>query len=296
MFGKWVNMKLQKSNKINDVFPGSKKLVEGDLPSQSFLLIGPSGIGKTIFCKQFIYNGLAKGESCIYLTTDESPLAIENSMKNFGFNISCDSNPCSFRVIDCYSWKLGGKSSSEFFVSNPTDLASISKNIESAWEDLGKIRLVLDSITGLISLSNHHQVYFSKFLQAIVAKIRRMDGNAIFTVAPEAHDQQFLSFLRLAFDGTLEMKTDESGEELKRLLRVFSLRGAKHKTHWTPFEITNNGIVLKNEQGLRCDMCSRQIEWDPIVEIVEGKKYQFDCQECAQTYKKFKSLYNGYFT
>ena len=46
-------------------------------------IIGPSGIGKTIFCKQFIYNGLAKGESCIYLTTDESPLAIENSMENF---------------------------------------------------------------------------------------------------------------------------------------------------------------------------------------------------------------------
>ena len=71
---------------------------------------------------------------------------------------------------------------------------------------------------------------------------------------------------------------------------------AKHKTHWTPFEIKSKGIVLKNEQGLRCDMCSRQIEWDPIVEIVEGKKYQFDSRECAQTYKKFKSLYNRYFT
>ena len=126
---------------------------------------------------------------------------------------------------------MGGNSSSEFVVRDPTDLVSISKNIENAWKDLGKIRLVLDSITGLISLSNHHQIYFSKFLQAIVAKIRRLDGNAIFTVAPEAQDQQFLSFLRLAFDETLEMKTDESGKDLKRLLRVFSLRGAKHKTN-----------------------------------------------------------------
>jgi len=283
------------SKKFCDVFPGSKQLVEGNLPSQSFLLMGPSGIGKTIFCKQFISNGLAKGESCIYLTTDESPSAIENSMKDFGFNVSCDSTQCSFRVIDCYSWKLGGNSSSEFAVRDPTDLVSISKNIENAWKDLGKIRLVLDSITGLTSLSNHHQIYFSKFLQAIVAKIRRLDGNAIFTVAPEAHDPQFMSFLRLAFDGTLEMKTDESGKELKRLLRVFSLRGAKHKTNWTPFEITNKGIFLRNENALRCDMCSRQIEWEPIVEIVEGKKYNFDSKECAQTYKKFKSLYNGYF-
>lgn len=281
--------------KNNDVFPGSKKLVEGDLPSQSFLLMGPSGIGKTIFCKQFICNGLLKGESCIYLTTDESPKSIENSMKNFGFNISCDLTNCSFKIIDCYSWKLGGKSSSKYAISNPTDLVSISKNIENAWKELGKIRFVLDSITGLTSLSNHHQIYFSKFLQAIVAKIRRMDGNAIFTVAPEAHNQQFMSFLRLAFDGTLEMKTDETGKDLKRLLRVFSLRGAKHKTNWTPFEITNKGIILKNEKALRCDMCSRQIEWEPIEEIVEGKKYHFDSQDCAKTYKKFKSLYDGYF-
>jgi hypothetical protein len=91
------------------------------------------------------------------------------------------------------------------------------------------------------------------------------------------------------------MKFDQTGKEIKRLLRVFSLRGANHKTNWTPFDITDNGIKLKNEKGLRCDMCSKQIEWEPITEIVEGKEYHFDCQECAQTYKKFKSLYDGYF-
>ena len=91
------------------------------------------------------------------------------------------------------------------------------------------------------------------------------------------------------------MKTDESGKDIKRLLRVFSLRGAKHKTNWIPFEITTKGIYLQHEKALRCDMCSRQIEWEPIEEIVEGKKYRFDSQECAKTYKKFKSLYNGYF-
>ena len=289
------NLESSPKNPCSDIFPGSNKLVEGQVPAQSFLLIGQSGIGKTIFCKQFIYNGLLNGESCIYLSTDESPEDIENSMKNFGFNLSCNLNDCSFKIIDCYSWKLGAKSTSEFAVQNPTDLVSISKKIEEAWKDLGKIRLVLDSITGLISLSNHHQIYFSKFLQAIVAKLRRMDGNAIFTVAPEAHDQQFMSFLRLAFDGTIEMKTDETGRDLKRLLRVFSLRGAKHKTNWTPFEITNKGIILKYEKALRCDMCSRQIEWEPIFEIIEGKECKFDTHDCAKTYKKFKSLYDGYF-
>ena len=69
-----------------DVFPGSSKLVE-EVPSASLLLLGPSGIGKTIFCKQFLFNGLIIDEPCIYVTTDESPEEIGKSMKSFGFDI-----------------------------------------------------------------------------------------------------------------------------------------------------------------------------------------------------------------
>jgi KaiC/GvpD/RAD55 family RecA-like ATPase len=104
-----------------------------------------------------------------------------------------------------------------------------------------------------------------------------------------------MSFLRSIFDGTLEMKEDESGKEIKRLLRIFSLKGAKHKTHWTPFEITNSGIIVKNEFELRCVMCSRLIEREPHVEIFGDKKYNFDSLKCANTYKKLKSLYGEYF-
>ena len=53
-FGEEKDMKSPKSIKHSELFPGSKKLVEGGLPSQSLLLLGQSGIGKTIFCKQFI--------------------------------------------------------------------------------------------------------------------------------------------------------------------------------------------------------------------------------------------------
>jgi KaiC/GvpD/RAD55 family RecA-like ATPase len=212
-------------------------------------------------------------------------------MKSLGFDIEPYKKSGMFRIIDCYSWKLRGKSSSEFAVSNPADLVTISIAIDKARQGLKKIRLVLDSVTGLTSICNHNVTVFSKFLQIVVARIRLMDGNAIFTAAPEAHDQQFLSFLRLTFDGTLEMKEDESGKEIIRLLRIFSLKGAKHKTYWTPFEITNKGIVVKREIELRCVMCSKLIEWEPHVEIVGGNKYSFDSPRCASTYKKLKSLY-----
>jgi len=282
-----------------DVFPGSRRLVEGEMPLASLFLMGPSGIGKTIFAKQFLFNGLVNGEIGIYLSTDESPERIQESMKKLGFNIDTYVDNGTFRIIDCYSWKIGGKSCSKYCVSNPDNLATVSVAIDRARQDLKKTRLVLDSITGLMSFCSHNLTFFSKFLQVIVAKTRASESNAIFIAASDAHDQIFMSYMREIFDGTLEMKMEtkksESGEEIKRLLRLFSLKGAKHKTQWALFEITNKGILLKSEKEFRCVMCSRQIDWEPHLEIIEGKQYSFDSVECAATYKKLKALYGESF-
>jgi len=64
-----------------EIFPGSKSLVKGTVPSSSIVLIGPPGVGKTTFCKQFLFNGLLMDEPSIYVTTQESPEEIENSQK-----------------------------------------------------------------------------------------------------------------------------------------------------------------------------------------------------------------------
>jgi len=281
--------------KDTDVFPGSSILVEGKLPYASLLLIGPTGVGKTIFCKQFIHNGLVFGEPCVYLATDESPEEICKSMKRIGFDVEMHKRENHLRIIDCYSWKLGRQSQSDYVVSNPADFAVVMGTIDRAIHGLKNVRFVFDSITGLVSSCRHASDETSKFLQILVAKIRAAEGNAIFIVSPEAHDQQFMSILRQTFDGTLEMKEDETGKEIKRLLRVFSLKEAKHKTNWTPFEITNQGIVVKNDSELRCVMCSRLIRWEPVVEHIGEKQFNFDSLECAKTYRKLKSLYGENF-
>ncbi len=282
-----------------EVFPGSRKLVEGQAPPASLFLMGPSGIGKTIFSKQFIYNGLVNGEPGIYLSTDESPARIQESMKRFGMNVDTYMDNDTLRIIDCYSWKIGGKYCSKYCVSNPDNLAAVSMAIDKARRELKKTRFVLDSITGLMSFCDHNLRFFSKFLQVIVAQTRDLESNAIFLASSEAHDHVFLSYMREIFDGTLEMKMEtkktENEEEMKRLMRLFSLKGAKHKTQWAVFEITSKGIILKSDTDIRCVMCSKSIDWDPHSEIIEGKQYNFDSAECANTYKRLKALYGESF-
>jgi hypothetical protein len=104
-----------------------------------------------------------------------------------------------------------------------------------------------------------------------------------------------MNLLRIRFDGIIEMKIDESGSDIKRLLRIFSLKGARHSTEWTPFEITDRGIVMKRDIDTRCSLCGKLIDVMPIIERIDGKTYWFDTDECVTTYQKFKTLYGPYF-
>jgi KaiC/GvpD/RAD55 family RecA-like ATPase len=278
----------------SEIFPGSKRLVKGNVPSSSLLLIGPSGVGKTIFCKQFIYYGLLAGEPCVYVTASESPEELKNSMQNYGFNIIPYENNQMFRVIDCCSWRLGKRSSSDYSIGNQHDLlTAVSINIKKATKDLKNIRFVFDSISEITSMCNQDAVL--NFLQTLAGRLRLQGSKAIFTVASGAHPSYFMNLLRTMFDGILEMQIDESGNELKRLFRIFSLKGATHKTSWTTFEISSKGIRLRSEAGTRCTLCSKLIDWEPILMSIDGKKYPFDTIECYNTYKKFKSVYGNNF-
>jgi hypothetical protein len=53
--------------------------------------------------------------------------------------------------------------------------------------------------------------------------------------------------------------------------------------------------VKDNKVPLCCEMCSKPIEGQPYSEVIDEKSHNFDCKECAQTFKRFKSLYGEEF-
>ena len=147
-----------------EIFPGSNILVKGKIPPSSLLLIGPTGVGKTIFCKHFLYNGLLAGEPCIYVTTSETPEEIEVSMKSFGLDIEPYKETEMVRIIDACSWKLGRGSASEYAVDGQQNyLTSLSIIIKKARSNLRNVRLIFDSVSELTAIANKDAVL--KFLQ-----------------------------------------------------------------------------------------------------------------------------------
>jgi hypothetical protein len=52
--------------------------------------------------------------------------------------------------------------------------------------------------------------------------------------------------------------------------------------------------VLKTVESPLCATCQRKIKGKPYVELVGGKAYSFDSEECAKTYKRLKGVYGEY--
>jgi len=197
---------------LSNVFPGASKIVEGSVENGVWLLVGPTGVGKSNFAKQFIWEGLKDGVPSVYVVADESPDFAVRSMEKFGFDIKPYMKRGQVAVVDCYSPRVGIQPTSEF-AANPDDLNEVGVAIEKARRRFERLRLVIDSATSLVM--NSPPLQGQKIMQIVAARIRQ-SGSGILIMEEGIPDSNFLNFFRYIFDGVFEMKIVETGEALQR--------------------------------------------------------------------------------
>jgi hypothetical protein len=101
--------------------------------------------------------------------------------------------------------------------------------------------------------------------------------------------------------GRQEQVSFETKEELLRLahgiLRVGSTPQAPNLSEKTKLAkaVAEKTIAPSSETEFKCEMCTKLIKGQPFIELIGEKEHSFDCKECAQTYKKLKSIYGDKF-
>jgi len=66
---------------------GLDNIICGGMPKKSITLVsGPPGSGKSIFCFQFLYEGVKNGEKCLLLTLDKKAEGLLFQAKELGFD------------------------------------------------------------------------------------------------------------------------------------------------------------------------------------------------------------------
>jgi KaiC/GvpD/RAD55 family RecA-like ATPase len=218
--------------RISTGIPGLDPLIEGGFLENSVNLItGETGTGKTIFCAQFLWNGLQKGDSGLYITLEERPEDIKADSMMFGWDFDDFEKKGLCRIV----------------YHDPAQVNNLGSVIIDEIKNLKAKRLVIDS-TSLIGLNIQEPSQIRKLLLSIINIIKRT-GCAALLVSEIPEEHKALSRFgveEFVVDGVIILNYLEyASGELNRSLIIRKMRRTNHGTDIYPMNIGKNGVTIK---------------------------------------------------
>jgi KaiC/GvpD/RAD55 family RecA-like ATPase len=212
--------------------PGLDSLIGGGFLENSVNLVtGETGTGKTIFCSQFIWNGLQKGETGLYITLEEKPEDIKEDAMIFGWDFE----------------KFEKKGLCRIIYHDPAQVNNLGSVIIDEIRTLKAKRLVIDS-TSLIGLNVQEPSQIRKVLLNIVNIIKKT-GCVALLISEIPEDMKALSRFgveEFVVDAVVILNYLEyASGELNRSLIIRKMRRTDHGKDIYPMEITNNGLAIR---------------------------------------------------
>lgn len=220
---------MKKVERVSTGVDGLDDLINGGVPKKNTVLIsGEAGAGKTTFCNQFLWDGLQNGENCMFISFEEPPEQIKEEASLFGWDF--DKYDDEFTIKGKEPFKQKGEEI--FWFRDELE----AKNIE---------RLALDS-TSILSLYHEDPYEIRKNLYELIKTIKETDTTAVLTAESPGEGQiTRYDVVQYVVDGLIMLYFTGVGEKGYRSLQVRKMRKSKISTETSSFEITDNGIEIK---------------------------------------------------
>jgi len=223
------------------------KLLPEGLPSTStIVLLSDPGAGEENLLSHFVTRVVQSGTSVLYITLDNFPPNIRQSVQSHLKGESLDWSSLVF--IDCYSQTVGVESD-EPNAADPENLSAISIAISNILTQRHISMIILNSFNTLIRKRGGHSAI--EFLRVLVARTRQAKCLCLVTMNRKAFHPAIVASAQDIADGVIELKVDESPEGIALSLRVFKMVGAKHSTGWAQYVISDEGEFVPAERHVR---------------------------------------------
>jgi len=221
--------------RVTSGIPGLDQLMEGGFLENSVNLVtGETGTGKTTFCLQFLWEGLQKGETCVYITLEQSPEDIKEDAAHFGWDFTSYEKKGLCRVI----------------YHDPAQVNNLGVVIVDEIKSLKAKRLIVDS-TSLIGLSLDSKAQVRKMLINLVNVVKKAGCTALL-ISEIEEDSKGLSRYgveEFVVDGIIRMNYLEyASGDLNRSLIIRKMRRTNHGADIYPTSITKKGFVVKKNE------------------------------------------------
>ena len=244
-------MYLKQENVIDRIrtgINGLDNIIDGGFPGKSITLVsGPPGSGKSIFCFQFLYEGVKKEEKCLFLTLDKkvNGLLVQAKKLGFDFQPSMEKKLAKFLFLN---------------VNKKLVYESMTNEILSGEYN----RVVLDSITPLSEMPIYARSAETNFDSSIINSeeiptntnipVRRLHLRFIMDALEMAEATSIVTselpmgsslFSRdgiseFLADGVITLNFDTTMD--RRKLSVMKMRNTKHTLRPQDIEIGKGGI------------------------------------------------------
>ena len=245
------------------------------------LLAGSSGSGKTAYGMQFLREGMAAGDRCLYLNC--SPALTEERFNSYFTNKS--SKAPTF--VSLFAAQKPGAGRIE-------SLSDLLGQIEGMVQN-GELttRVVLDSITDLIARFPNEVV--QKFVAELYDLLKLNNAVALFTItgSPSAPPIDTLGSL---VDGIIQLRMDDSGDEVQRSIRLLSLKTARNTPKWTRFQIKQDGDLqfVQDNNVPRADLVCKLCNGPIIGGVASAEPDSQFHPNCLNTYRKLGDIYGSH--
>ena len=220
-------------------FSSLKFFIDAEVPTGSnILLVGPPGVGKTVFSESLICECLHNMDKAMYVTLDHAPRDVKKRVLMQGIDLEKEDSKLVF--VDGYSWLIGD-STEKFYVRNLSNLSDLSVKMNSADSAIGNESFfIFDSISTLLVYGTEDEV--ARFIEVNMARMKNVNNVGVWVVEQGIHTEKFYNTLRHIVDGILEMRFEEN-EDIFRYIRMHTFKGLAHRTKWLQFVINQDRTV-----------------------------------------------------
>jgi len=227
--------------------PGVDDLLYDSVPAgKQILAVGPPWIGIGAFLNQFMWAGMANGETVVMLTTEDEPSHVRKELRPVVRNLEKFEEHHLINYIDAVPGPI--RFSSETapnteMVDGPEDLDGIERAIdgfrERSMAGSGHMRLAVGSLTMLLLAFTDPAKVLTR-LQRITGSLKKDGVTAIYRFEEGLSDKRTIAAVCHLMDGTVRFK--EKGD--RTYLRVEGICDARSR-RWKEYVLTKGKLEMK---------------------------------------------------
>lgn len=211
-------------------------LLEGGLLEESVVMVsGASGVGKTLFCVQYLFEGLRNGEQCLFISLEEPIDDIKFDARMLGMSFDEYEEKGQLETI---------------YLDPSNDNIGFFNQVNQFVTQSGADRIAIDSVSVMLGEQGGDQAEKRKNLYNLNKNLKRTSATTVLTTEMKEKNNEYLSRYGVAeyvADGVIMLDYLSMGEESFRNIEIRKMRGTAYEPGAYPFEITDDGLELKAE-------------------------------------------------